>query len=206
MWQLLSSIVNGFLLLRDFFGYLLPGIALGIIVLGVPADLSTIFVINPEWLSIILQITVCYLAGQILVALGYFTLDLIESLATKKPLSFHAPKPDPDLFLYHYLYPGLFVEKDRQETIHILRIGLAVALVLGCGFRLVTGPHNSSMIIAEWAAGLAAGLFMVRNTYIGQDHQKKLAQASIEAAKEAAKLHVPYFQWNEHGSEGSGQK
>lgn len=76
--QLLSNLVSGFLLLRDFFGYLLPG---SVFVAGpyyiMKLDNKTLIMGFPNWIIVIVG---SYLCGNILAAFGYSTIRILNGV------------------------------------------------------------------------------------------------------------------------------
>src|SRR5262245_1745149 len=74
MWEFLGSLVRAFLMLRDIFGYLVPGtVMLGSIVYVYEFDWAKDSWPDgsPGWLAVAAAIVACYVVGQILVAIGY---------------------------------------------------------------------------------------------------------------------------------------
>jgi len=200
MWNLLESLIKGFLLLRDFFGYVIPGSVLVAIVAvcvgGI--DFSHLpLVADSIWVTAVLVITASYVIGHILAAVGYSFyagLDLAwEKL--KGPTKPTAPTPsEGNVLYYRYLYPSMFIEADRRETLTILRVGLAVALLAG-GWL----PH--SQIVQ--ALAIAVGLFMLWNGYASRRSAAAFRNSTIDAARLAKANNIPIFHW---GSDGGGDE
>jgi hypothetical protein len=191
MWNLLRSLIKGFLLLRDFFGYVIPGSVLiaivarwlGVDFLHMPPAADSI------WVTAVLVIIASYVTGHILVAVGhsfYAGLDRAwEKL--RGPTKAAAPTPsEGNVLYYRYLYLSMFIEADRRETLTILRVGLAVAL-LGGGWL----PHSHLV----QALAIAAGLFMLWNGYGSRQRAVACRSATIDAARLAKANNIPIFDW-----------
>ncbi|HEY8699248.1 MAG TPA: hypothetical protein VIM02_16710 [Rhizomicrobium sp.] len=192
MWKFLGTLVSGFLLLRDFFGYLIPGLAFVALVspLLFTPDPVAATIAAPDWLPIIALVIAGYLAGHVLAALGYMLFRLIDG----PPLN-----PTWEPLYYRYAFPQIFIELDRRDTIQILRIALAVGLVLGCGLNLAVNAYGGVFGVPMWAlwlGGLAVGLVMLINAHNGQTHIRTFAAATVEAAKQAETKGRKPFSWN----------
>lgn len=198
MWKFLGMLVGSFLLLRDFFGYLIPGLAFVALVspLLFPTDPVAATIASPDWLPIIALVIAGYLAGHVLAAIGYKIFDLVDG-------RLHAPATvDWKPLYYRYLYPQIFTERDRQDTIHILRIGLAVGLLLGCAVNLGANLHDGATDLAMWllwGGGMLAGLFMLINAHGNNRHHTALGQATVAAAEHAEQEKRPPFPWSGDG-------
>jgi membrane associated rhomboid family serine protease len=197
MWKFLGSLVSGFLLLRDIFGYLIPGLAFVALVspLFFTPDPVASIIASPEWLPVIALIIAGYLAGHVLAAFGYMLFDLIDGAS---------PPPSAEPLYYRYLYPQIFTEFDRRDTIQILRIALAVGVVLGCALNLAVNVYEGAMgtpIWALWVGGIVVGLLMLINAHTGQRKTKEFGTATIEAAKQAETKGRPPFSWNGGGDD-----
>jgi hypothetical protein len=211
MWKLLGTLVSGFLLLRDVFGYLLPG-ALFLVLVGshtpphqsawlIALSANFPFVSVHFWFFTTTMLLVSYLAGQILVAIGYESAHLVECSVgwikgKKRP---EAQPPSVDELYYRYLYPSIFTEVDRRGTINILRLGVAFSLLTGSGFLF-----SQSKLI--FTIAVLIGAFMVYNWVTGRSHVRDVAKNSLCAAERAARNKIPPFNWNagekEAGKEG----
>jgi hypothetical protein len=181
MWTLLGSVVKTFLLLRDVFGYLLPGaVALGSVVYVYGFSWATkSWPGGPDWLAVVAAVIGCYVAGHLLVAIGYIIYDAIDKLrAPQKPAALEA-----ELLYYRYLYPDLFIERDRRGTINILRIGVSVALLADTW--LLSPPLSYGALIV--------GLLLLYNGYTGRQHLGAIGAATVAAGRKAEKNKVPPF-------------
>jgi hypothetical protein len=185
MWDFLGSVARTFLLFRDVFGYVIPGaLLIGSAAYGKKLGTLTQSWSGDNWLVIVIVLVACYVAGQILVSIGYLVLFDFWKLfqpRDKELEKIHAKK-DADLLFYRYVYPDLFIERDRRDTIDILRIGLAVALV--AGFWLLPYPLDIGALIL--------GAIMGYSGYTGAKHVGDFGDATIAAGGEALTKKVPF--------------
>jgi len=198
MWNVLGSLISSFLLLRDLFGYAIPGSVLLAIVgyFGVTNASKLPLAGEPSWLKAIVVVIVSYVVGHVLAAIGYAPSDIMRWV--KKRSGESAKKDDEkavEVALYRYLYPSIFIEADRRETLTILRICLAVALIVGAWFAAFpTWPAVAFLVI---------GVIMLVNAYWSLSDAKRYSELAVAAAKDAEKKHVPYFNWS--GGSGSAK-
>ena len=180
MWDFLSSMIRSFLLLRDVVGYLIPGsLLLGSVIYRHGFDWATkSWPGGPDWLAVVAAVIGCYATGQVLVAIGYTIYEIVGRFHKRS----RAPASDQDVLLYRYVYPDLFIESDRRNTINILRIGIAVALVTD--FWLLTPPLSYIALIL--------GLLMLYNGYTGMIHIGAFSAATVNAGHAALKYKVPF--------------
>jgi hypothetical protein len=90
---------------------------------------------------------------------------------------------------YRYLYPNLFTENDRRETLTILRVGVSVALfVIGI---IYDGTERWLLLVI--------GVLMFYNSYTGIQHVHGWTDRTLRAAKMAEEHKVPVFQWSRGG-------
>jgi hypothetical protein len=201
MWSFLGSLINSFLLLRDFFGYVIPGAVLWAIVaysFGT-GDLSHLpFSGESIWLRAAAAITASYVVGHVLAAIGYSLYEWLDEAwhqikhpKQTKPVT----NTEANTIYYRYLYPSMFIEADRRETLTILRVALAVALLVGAYF------------LPSWlgqGAALLAGGFMLWNGYMSRQGAAGCRNATIDAARLAKANNVPIFHWGS-GSKSDGE-
>ena len=126
-----------------------------------------------------------YVAGHIVVAIGYTLAGWMKLL---RPLT----RDDMARELYYMrLYPELFVEPDRRDTMMMLRLGLSVAFVAG---PVVAFALHRLCWDREWSPcweGLVAlgvvGAFLFYNEFGGEKsgykHVSELREAAIHAAE-----------------------
>jgi uncharacterized protein YqgC (DUF456 family) len=79
MWSLLGSLIGNFLLLRDLFGYAIPGAVLLAIADYIERpDLANLPLINDSvWIKLVAAVTASYVVGHVLAAIGYTLYYLI---------------------------------------------------------------------------------------------------------------------------------
>jgi hypothetical protein len=202
MWSLLASLINSFLLLRDFFGYVIPGAVLWVIVaysfgLGDRSQLP--LPAESIWVGAVAAITASYVLGHVLAAAGYSLYEWFDAAWHRikhpkqaKPVT----NTETNTIYYRYLYPSMFIEADRRETLTILRVALAVALLIGACFlrsRLDQG------------VALAAGAFMLWNGYMSRQSTASCRNSTIDAARLAKANNLPIFHWGGDGKTADGE-
>jgi hypothetical protein len=189
MWQLLSNLVSGFLLLRDVFGYVIPGAVLLAIVAHTRQGATHPAVSDTPWFGFLILLLAAYVIGQILVAIGYSFYGGLGMLLRRGPSADPnvAADQNTDLQYYRYLYPAMFTERDRRATINILRIGLAVAFIAGA-WLMPAMPLLVGMLVI--------GLLMLSNGYTGMKHVETFGNATIAAGRRAEEKKVPFFSWS----------
>jgi len=196
MWALLGNLVRSFLLLRDLFGYLIPGLVFVASAIYemfpdrfahksplVIAHLGSDAIKN--WPILITLVIGAYVAGHCLVAIGYTIYELAgKALRIKPSLPADAQAAvRKDLLFYRFGYPDLFIERDRRSTINILRIGLAVVLIVD--WFVWPSPY-------KWIV-LAVGLLMLWNGWTGSKHVGDETIDALAAAKDLMTKQVPFL-------------
>jgi hypothetical protein len=190
--KLLADLVRGFVLLRDVFGYVLPG-GFFLMIGAQSGHLSSLVDLSKApggeshpWLFFILLLVISYLLGHFLAATFYFTADMlslikraIHKLRKNQPEG-DQQKSKSDFLRYHEEFPGIFIEYDRQSILALLRRGLAAGLVLGILVFYYCYMHPLRLM----AAGAA---IMLVNTLSGYLHVKDLKRLTLKAAEDAAK-------------------
>jgi hypothetical protein len=197
MWSLLGSLISSFLLLRDLFGYAIPGAALlGITgYLEVPDYSKLPFVNEPVWLQAVIGTTASYVVGHVLAAIGYLPFDIkiwIDRWRFGAAQRTERNQKVVDQLYKRYLYPSMFIEADRRETLTILRICLSVALIATAFL-----PHLPSSLELPT---LLLGLFMFLNAYVSLWVAGQYGALSRAAADEAKRDNIPFFKWSGGGS------
>lgn len=183
MWKLLDSVINSFLLLRDIFGYLVPGaVFVGLMARSyhLSANLPSIV---PSWFMVAIAIGFCYVVGQVLVSVGFTAYTWTDKILGKDPKQ----PADADLIYYRYVYPSLLVERDRRDVINVMRVGLGVGLTIAAW--LFPFPLRITTLVVS--------LFVLWNGYTGRNHVFGYGVSTVEAGQRAEKNHVSYFRWDE---------
>jgi hypothetical protein len=190
--KLLADLVRGFVLLRDVFGYVLPG-GFFLMIGAQSGHLSSLVDFSKApggeshpWLFFILLLVISYLLGHFLAATFYFTADVlslikraIHKLRKKQPEG-GQQKSRSDFLRYHEEFPGIFIEYDRQSILASLRQGLAAGLFLGILVFYYWYRHPLRVM----AAG---AVIMLVNTLSGYLHVKELRKITLKAAEDAVK-------------------
>jgi hypothetical protein len=171
-----------------------PGLFVG------AADLSQLPLATESiWVRTIIAVTASYVVGHILAALGYSLydgLDQASHLVAHPRLPRPATNTETNTIYYRYLYPSMFIEADRRETLTILRVALAVALLVGVYF--LHSPLGQSV-------ALVAGLFMLWNGYRSRATAASYRSSTIDAARLAKANNVPIFHWGDDDKPADGE-
>jgi hypothetical protein len=178
----LSELTKNFLILRDIFGYALPGavfLAIGLFCRRFSLhDVQYFFEPYkvPAWLGLILGLVACYTAGHVMAQLAYFPDNLKRWLkmmkdranAKNKNKAARAEKAeykclDPVLIEIRESHPALLTEYDRQSTISQFRGGVAAAMLLGSvvfylipvalPIGVLVGIAGAFQIVVFWLTG-----------------------------------------------------
>lgn len=205
MWSLLRSLVSTFLLLRDLLGYLIPGtLFTGMIAISVgKTDLQTYTLARlpalPDWAWGVVFFVLSYIAGHVLVAAGYAILGLpkrwcdrtLSPEERRKKKDAAAEKEateEAEYICYRHLYPHIAIDLDRRRTIHVLRIGFPIALIVGpWGLPLPPGMIWAIVVVGAAMLWNADGAFA---------HLKTMRRTVVDGAKQAKKHGSAIFNWN----------
>jgi hypothetical protein len=201
MWSLLGSLISSFLLLRDLFGYAIPGAVLVAIAtypeLSDPNRLQLPLANEPTWFKLIVAVTGAYVIGQVLATIGYtlYTNKKVQSLLNWITVRYNGQipaQPDPtmdvDALYFRYLYPSIFLEVDRRDTLTILRVALSIAFVLSACLP--------NVVVLLRIAFLLIGLFMFWNGYMSRGIAANYRKATVEAARKAETNKIAIFRWS----------
>jgi hypothetical protein len=173
----LSELSKGFLILRDVFGYALPGaIFLGVGLLCRRFSLGDLqyYILRPyhppAWLIAVVGLGACYAIGHVMAAIAYF------------PYNFKKQTDVPsELILARGEHPELLIELDRQSTMTMMRGSTGVALVLGsiCFWWFARTPSLG------WMLAGAGALLLLVFYWSAMPHIGRLSAATSAAAKTA---------------------
>ena len=192
MTDIVKYLFKTFALLRDLVGYLIPGLVF--LALLDPHGAWAFANTSPGWILAAAVLLASYAAAQLLAAAGYALLNLFhpEGSAADRETSAASRK---DRFYYSTYYPDIFIEANRQDTIHLMRIAMSVALVLAGTLQLFLSLYawfrghlmGSEFLLPflSWTACLIAGVLLFLNARSGDAHIRETAQAALEAAKMA---------------------
>ena len=180
----LSELTKNFLILRDIFGYALPGavfLAIGLFCRRFSLhDVQYFFEPYkiPAWLGLILGLVACYTAGHVMAQLAYFpdnwkawrkmrkaktdTKGKHEATGAEKT---ECKSLDPVLIEIRESHPALLTEYDRQSTISQFRGGVGAAMLLGfvvfylirvpLPIGVLVGIAGAVQILVFWVTGTA---------------------------------------------------
>lgn len=182
-----AELIKSFLILRDIFGYALPGaVFLGIGVLTGRIRLQSLQDLSqpyhpPIWVALVLLVGACYAVGQVLAAFAYLPIDVCKWWkSAQNPddgwLRNHPTEVDAEILGIRRQYPEFLVDLDRRETLTILTASMMVALFSGAiVFCYVKPPLCTTLIFA--------GLVLLVDFSTEIPHLRRVRQAVKDAAK-----------------------
>jgi hypothetical protein len=211
MWSLLGSLISNFLLLRDLFGYTIPGaVLLGSFYYFERPDLSRLpqTIHQSVWIKIVIFVTAAYVVGHVLAAIGYTLYDCKDWLAkrraaSKMPVTHLGHKKVEeekerreekrkseiiDSLYFRYLYPSMFIEADRRETLTILRVTLSIALI-----AIVCLPDSPTILRI---GSLVLGILLLFNGYFSLRKATEYAALGSKAGQRGQDNNIPVFRWS----------
>jgi hypothetical protein len=187
MWDLLGSVIRTFLMLRDLFGYVIPGgVLLASLNYAYGLDLAAKnhWPGGPTWLALLLLLVACYIAGHVLAAITFTFYSCIVDPIVQKICGKKIKTAEPsDVLFYSYVYPALFVEHDRRDTLMILRACVGLALLPD--FWILSYPLNV-------LAGIA-GVIMFASGYDSLRAVRTYKINTVKAGQEALAHKVPFL-------------
>ena len=189
--KLLSDLIRGFVLLRDIFGYVLPG-GFFLMIGAQSGHLSALVDVSKlpggeshPWLFSLLLLVISYVVGHFLAVTFHFVPDVINLTKRgvlklgKAQSKVNRQQDKSDFLRYRKEFPEIFIEYDRQSIVALLRKGLAAALILGLAVFYYWYMHPLRLM-----AG--AAVVMLTNTLSGYLHVKELKELTLKAAQDAA--------------------
>jgi hypothetical protein len=211
--DLFAELIRSFVLLRDVFGYILPGVLF--LLIGAQSGHLPDFsgkvklpdAYSHPWLFAISFLVISYILGHFIVATSYLYSNVKSLIDEKKRRTTERPfektageerkqhqekieksnKDDQDAadFLrYHKDFPEIYIEHGRQSIMALLRRGLAAAFFLGL---LVFCNFNAAL---PWVM-ILAGVSMLVSCFSGYYHVGRLKKHTLQSAKDAANLAKP---------------
>lgn len=196
--DLLAGLIRGFVLLRDVFGYILPGFVF--LLIGIRSGRVPEFnefckicgVDSPRWMAGILVLITSYVLGHFVVATVFFPLDLVrlirekigkkengEEQKSKEELDAQSQEAS-DLLRYRKRYAEIFIELDRRSILALLRTGLAGSVLLGLVTFYWLYPYRRSLVFA-------AGAIMLFSANGAYRHVKGMKKVTLKAARDEEK-------------------
>jgi hypothetical protein len=205
----LNQLNKTFLLIRDLFGYALPGgvfLATGIIFKRFSViDVKNLFLPYqaPAWAIFILVVAACYVVGDIMAAIAYFPIAFRKWIQWRRylknylyPLKDRPPEYDNflkeiaerldwlmdnptevtgDLLAIRKRYPEFLDSLDRRETMLLMSLSNAAALLTG---TVVFYWHPSAAVVL-----IIAGILLASHYLTGFSHLRRVRHAIREADK-----------------------
>jgi hypothetical protein len=209
---LLTYLNRTFDLVRDVFGYALPGgVFLGIGVVSGSLSLDRLHsklspYDPPTWALAFLVIGACYAVGHILITIAYTPYDLLKLgyVIFRKNTDIFPTEVTKDLVKARRSHPELFPTVDRRETLSVTIAGLFAALLLSAYCFYDAGNGMRTILIG--AAGLMfldfvtaqLHLYRVKKAIKEASHEIKTELQPGEAERAALGL-VKYFLKSEAG-------
>jgi hypothetical protein len=157
----LSELGKSFLILRDVFGYALPGaVFLGVGLICHRFSLGDVqyYIFDtyhpPAWLAAIAALGASYAIGHVMAAIVYFPYNFKKKDKAKAAEAAEAAKK---LILARGQHPELLIELDRQEALTMMRGATGAALLLGA-LLFWWAPKTPPL---GWILTAAGGLLLV---------------------------------------------
>jgi hypothetical protein len=198
----LSELTKNFLILRDIFGYALPGaifLTVGVVwkssfLDGTRDRLKDLD--SPAWLLIVVGLGVCYTIGHVMAGIAYFPFNtwglpyrdpfnpLKRSLQKKDAEA--AKTPFADLIALRETHPQLLIELERQSIMAQLRGSTGVGMLLGWAFFCL-----GSSVGSGWTVVTGGAFLLLTFWFSGFAHLAELREDTIAAARALEKTVKP---------------
>jgi hypothetical protein len=176
----LSELSKSFLILRDIFGYALPGavfLGVGLICRRFSLHDLQYYVFEPyhppAWLAAIVGLGACYAAGHVVAAIAHLPYNF-----KKEPV-----ESSHKMILARGQHPELLIELDRQSTMTMMRGATGAALLLGSVFFWWC-PKTPPL---GWMLSVAGILLLLVFYCSAKPHIARLGHATCEAVDCAIK-------------------
>jgi len=128
----LAELSKSFLILRDVFGYALPGavfLSIGVLCRRFSLHDVQYYMLDPyklpAWLALIVGLGACYTIGHVMAAIAYLPFDFQAQSPTEVPVKLIQARDE---------HPELLIELDRQSTMTMLRGSTGVSVLLASLF------------------------------------------------------------------------
>lgn len=183
---LLAQLNKTFDLLRDLFGYAVPGVVFFAICIAT-GRLSLAAVHSklapyepPTWALVGLAGAGCYAMGHILAMLAYLPLEIAKLFYRSHPEKLKAfpTEVTKELLVIRQRHGELFLAADRRETMAILMGGLGMALLIG-GLFACYGERVSLCQLF-----VATGVLLVFDFFTALLHLTRVRHAIVDADHE----------------------
>jgi hypothetical protein len=189
---LLSELAKNFLILRDIFGYALPGaVFLSIGVLSRRFSLSDVeYFLRPyqvpAWLALILALGACYTIGHLMSQIAFFPKNKWgvpwsrKKTASKAAGEADHKQDDSELFVLREDHPVLLTEYDRQSVMTQLRGSTGAAMLVGfLVFYVFSTPSIGVM------AGFSGVFLLLVFWFSARPHMDDLKANTLQAGRAA---------------------
>jgi len=184
-----------FMLVRDVFGYTLPGGVFFVVALAsgrvTLAQVSRLLLpYKPHgWAAFLLAVWASYIMGHILITIVYFPIDLLKLRYRHQPHRLRRIPTEvvPEILRIREDHPKFLTDLDLRETMAMLGGGTGGALVIGAATFCTTWDLPCKMFVI-------VGLLLLLDFVTAMPHLERVREATIEAdrqAKEAEKHDAP---------------
>jgi hypothetical protein len=158
--DVVKSLMDTFQLLRDIFGYALPGMVFaGIGVASGRIELKNVEAMFlpyhlPNWALAGLGVAACYVTGHLLASIAYLPIDIHKYVRRhdQKWMEEHPTEVCATDLKWRHFYPELFHDMDRRETMALLMYSTLAAMVLGyvVFYWLVLPPRTTILLLSAF--------------------------------------------------------
>jgi hypothetical protein len=191
----LSELTKNFLILRDIFGYVLPGLivlVIGLIWKSPFLDQVRLRVEDfdfPMWLQVLVGLVICYTIGHVMAALAYFRYNKwMHRYVHPRKYLFAKQKLAEEITYSARLiqvrgrHPELVIEFERQSTMTQLRGTTGVAMIIG--FFVFCAHWPPWLIdVSAWMVLFAGVLLAATFAFSAMPHIDDLGTATLAAAE-----------------------
>jgi amino acid transporter len=178
----LSELGKSFLVLRDVFGYALPGaVFLGVGLVCHRFSLRDVqyYIFDtyhpPAWLAAVAALGACYAIGHVMAAIAYLRYNFKKKKDSKQG---NSTDDSEKLILARGQHPELLIELDRQDTMTMMRGSTGAALLLGSVFFWWV-PKTPPL---GWMLSAAGILLLAVFYWSAMPHINELKASTITAA------------------------
>jgi hypothetical protein len=199
--DIVKSLMDTFQLLRDIFGYALPGLVFaGIGVASGRIQLQHIENLflpyhPPNWALVGLGVAACYVMGHLLASIAYLPIDIHKWIRRNNQdwLDAHPTEVCATDLKWRHFYPELFHDMDRRETMGLLMYSTLTAMLAGyiVFYWLVLSLPATLLVISGFV--FVDGLTLMQ-------HLSRVRKAVQKAGKEIQKYE------EDHAAKGDVKK